>query len=140
MAKPFIKLDYDWREDPKVLLFEKRYRKAALVDMLTMFIVITDCGGSMSANDEGHMLKAQKALGATEAGVEKLLGRMAECGLIEPGAWEGLRVATSRRIREGYTESRARKERALSASKAAAEKRRREGADAGREDRGENCA
>ena len=36
MAKPYIKLDMDWREDPKVMLFEERYGKAALVDRVAL--------------------------------------------------------------------------------------------------------
>ena len=27
MAKPYIKLDLDWREDAKVILFESRYKR-----------------------------------------------------------------------------------------------------------------
>ena len=38
MAKPYIKLDCDWMHDPKIILFRSKYGKAALVDVLTVFI------------------------------------------------------------------------------------------------------
>lgn len=124
MAKPFIKLDYDWREDPKVMLYEKRYKKAALVDLVTMFVLMADCGGYVDSTDEGHMLKACKALGMGEDGVLKVFGRMIDCGLADKGAWERSGIVCSRRSIAAFESADRRRESALEASKAAAEKRR----------------
>ena len=67
MARPYIKLDYDWRDDPKVMLYEQRHKKAALVDLVTVFILAADFGGYIDTRNEGHMLKACAALRKTRA-------------------------------------------------------------------------
>lgn len=126
MPKPYIKLDYDWREDPKVMVYEQRHKKAALVDLIEVFILMADCGGYLDTNNEGHMLKACKTLGKTPAGVRKILSQMAECDLIRKDGWEKRGIATSDRANRDAVAKDKRRENALAASNAAAEKRRAE--------------
>ena len=56
MAKPYIKLDMDWREDPKVMLFEERYGKSALVDWVALMCLMGEFGGSFCLDDEATQL------------------------------------------------------------------------------------
>ena len=124
--KPYIKLDFDWREDPKVMLYEDRYGKAALVDLVTMFILMADAGGSVSLDDPGQLLKAKRALGKKRDGdVVKVAEQMVECGLASKEGWESSRrVCSARSMRDAETAAK-RRESAVAASEAAAEKRRK---------------
>ena len=124
--KPYIKLDYDWREDPKVMLFEDRYGKAALVDLVTMFILMSDCGGSLCLDDPGQLLKAKRALGKKSGrDVERVAEQMVACGLASEEGWSASRrVCSPRSMRDAETAAK-RRESAVAASEAAAEKRRK---------------
>lgn len=124
--KPYIKLDYDWREDPKVMLFEDRYGKASLVDLVTMFILMADAGGSVDLADPGQVLKAKRALGKKSEGeVAKVAECMVDCGLASKEGWEAARrVCSARSMRDADTAAK-RRESAVAASEAAAAKRRR---------------
>lgn len=125
--KPYIKLDYDWRCDPKVMLFEEMHGKAALVDVVTTFIVMADCGGRICLADKGQMLRYKRELRARrEEDVEQLVAKMAECGLVSKEAWEATRtVCSARSVRDAETVAK-RRESAEAASAAASAKRRRE--------------
>ena len=131
MAKPYIKLDYDWREDPKVMLYEQKHKKAGLVDLITVFILVADCGGCLDTKDEGHMLKAQRALNKSRSGVIKTLEGMIECGLFKESLYRRLGAVQSDRSARDATARSNRRDHALAASKAAAEKRRAESAAGG---------
>lgn len=125
--KPYIKLDYDWREDAKVMLFEDRYGKAALVDLVAMFILMSDCGGCLRLDDPGQMLKARRALRKKrDSEVERLVEQMVECGLASKEGWAaGRAVCSARSMRDAETAAK-RRESAVAASEAAAEKRRKD--------------
>ena len=123
MARPYIKLDYDWRDDPKVMLYEQRHKKAALVDLVTVFILAADFGGYIDTRNEGHMLKACAALRKTRAGALKSLAQMVDCGLFDRVAWERSGIVTSDRCARDAEAVLKRRESALAASAAAAEKR-----------------
>ena len=58
---------------------EDRYGKAALVDLVTMFILMSDCGGSLCLDDPGQLLKAKRALGKkSDRDVEKVAEQMVD--------------------------------------------------------------
>lgn len=123
MAKPYIKLDFDWREDPKVMLFEERHGKASLVDLVQLFCVLGEFGGCIDMNDEASRLRVQKVLGKKGRAVEQFLDRVAGCGLISADGWSGFkRVGSERSVKDGTARTK-RRDYALSASAAAAEKR-----------------
>lgn len=123
MAKPYIKLDLDWREDAKVILFEKRYKKSALVDLIQMFVLMAEFGGLIDMTDEATQLRVQKVLGKSAHDAEVFFDRCADCGLINGGLWSQCKHVSSGR---GAKDAEARKNRrdyAMAASAAAAEKR-----------------
>lgn len=132
MAKPYIKLDWDWREDPKVMLFEERYGKPALVDLIQLFCLMSEFAGSIDMADEATQLRVQKVLRKKAHGVEQFIEKCADCGLVSSEAWFSLRrIGSDRSVKDGEAR-RKRRDYALAASAAAseaAEKRRDEEGD-----------
>ena len=123
MAKPYIKLDMDWREDPKVMLFEERYGKAALVDWVALMCLMGEFGGSFCLDDEATQLRVQKVLRKKAKATEQFLEKCADCGLIdEVGLYTFRRVGSARSIKDGEARAK-RREYAIAASEAAREKR-----------------
>lgn len=123
----YIRLDLDWREDPKTMLFEERRGKGALADWVSVMCLMAEFGGGFSMAEPGTVLRVRKALGMTEARCRKLFGDLAECGLIIPSAWEGTQLVTSRRAMADAERVAKRRNLAASASAAAAAKRREDG-------------
>ena len=62
-TKPYIKLDTDWYDDPKVLDFQDRYGKAALVDLIKLFCVLGEFYGTIDLKDNAQKLRLQQVLG-----------------------------------------------------------------------------
>lgn len=105
MAKPYIKLDMDWREDPKVMLFEERYGKAALVDWVALMCLMGEFGGSFCLDDEATQLRVQKVLRKKAKATEQFLEKCADCGLIdEEGLYTFRRVGSAAPSRTGKRE------------------------------------
>jgi len=124
MASLWMKLDWDWREDPNMMEFEDEYGKAALVDVIQLFCVMSEFYGVLDMNDKGQRLKAQRKLGMNEDQLRDFITCVAECGLVSNEAWTALgKVSSERSIKDGEAR-RKRKESAERASEAAAEKRR----------------
>ena len=122
-AKPYMKLDTDWYDDPKVLDFQDRYGKAALVDLIKLFCVMADFYGTIDLKDNGQKIRLQQVLGKNGKALTAFLDKVASCDLINAEAYHGLqRVGSERSIRDG-TARRNRREYALAASQAAADKR-----------------
>lgn len=119
VAKPYIKLDCDWMHDPKIILFRSKYGKAALVDVLTVFILMSEMGGIVDLSDEASMLKARQELGKSKKAVYELVDRMAECGIVSKESWEILRKVGSERSIKDATAKANRRNYAIEASKAA---------------------
>lgn len=123
MAGLWIKLDWDWREDEHMMEFEDEYGKAALVDVIQLFCVMSEFWGVLDMNEKGQRLKAQKKLGMNEEQLRDFITRVAECGLVSKDAWVALgKVSSERSIKDGKQRL-TRKEAAAKASEAAAEKR-----------------
>ena len=122
-AKPYIKLDCDWYDDPKVLDFEDRFGKSALVDLVKLFCVLGEHYGSIDLKDNGQKIRLQQVLGKKGKALATFLDKVAACGLINGEAYHGIqRIGSERSVRDG-TARRNRREYALAASQAAAEKR-----------------
>ena len=124
MAGMWMKLDWDWREDSKVMEFEDEHGKAALVDLIQLMCVMSEFYGQLDMKDKGQRLKAQKRMGMCKADLEKFLDQVAECGLISLEAWRIQSVAASERSLKDGKARQSRKDSATRASIAAAEKRR----------------
>lgn len=128
MAKSrYVRLDLDWREDPKTMLFEELHGKAALADWVSVMCLMAEAGGGFSMAERGMSLRVRKALGMTEARCMKLFDSLAECGLITFSAWKSMRLVTSCRAQEDAERAAKRRTYAANASAAAAAKRREEG-------------
>lgn len=124
MAGLWIKLDWDWREDPNVMEFEDEYGKAALVDVIQLFCVMSEFYGVLDMNDKGQRLKAQRKLGMNEDQLRDFIGCVAECGLVSQEAWDALGKVSSERSMKDGAARKSRKEASMIAAEASAEKRR----------------
>lgn len=123
-AKPYMKLDLDWYEDSKVDLFQSRYGKAALVDLVKLFCVLSEFYGSVDLKDDEQKLRLQKVLGKKGKALTSFLDKVADCRLIDTEAYRGLqRIGSKRSMADGKARMN-RREYALAASQAAAEKRK----------------
>ena len=120
----WMKLDWDWREDAKVMEFEDEYGKAALVDLIQLWCVMSEFYGELDMNDKGQRLKAQKRMGMSRPELEAFLDQVADCGLISPEAWRVLRKVASERSMKDGASRRTRKEAAIKAGIASGQARR----------------
>lgn len=127
MAKNYIKLDLDWDSDPKVMDYESRYGKAALVDVVRLFCAMGEFFGRIDLADNGQRLKLQARLKKKGRALDSFLERCAGCGIVSPEALHALRVVCSdRSLRDGEARLR-RRESAAAASDASARARARAG-------------
>lgn len=118
-----MKLDWDWREDPRMMEFEDEFGKAALVDVIELYCLLSEFYGVLDMSDKGQRLKAQRKLGMTKDELDAFLDKVASCGLISKDVWEALgKVSSERSIKDGSAR-RTRRESASLASEAAARKR-----------------
>ena len=97
MAGLFIKLDYDWLRDPKVRNFRREGGKAALVDLVQLFILMSRNHGRVDLNDRGQLEDAVDTLGMKEPRMMNFLALAADCGIIDKELWDGARVVSSNR-------------------------------------------
>lgn len=123
----WIKLDYDWRDDLKVIAFEQAHGKAALVDVIQLFVLMSRCGGVVDLSDAPTRKLARDLLDKTDAKLDQFVGWCADSGIVDAGLWESCRHATSNRAAGDAQRMRNRQDCAEAASRAAAEKRRRKG-------------
>ena len=102
MAKKayFIKLDHDWMKDKKVRNIGHLGGKAALLNVVQLFIVLSRNSGRLDWNDFGERADAVDFMNMSEKKLESFLDLAAECELIDPELWQQLRVATSQRARD----------------------------------------
>ena len=122
-TKPYIKLDTDWYDDPKILDFQDQFGKSALVDVVKLFCVLGEFYGQIDLKENAQKLRLQQVLGKKGKALATFLDRAASCAIISADALHGLqRVGSERSIKDGETRMK-RKEYALAASQAAAEKR-----------------
>ena len=123
----WIKLDYDWRDDLKVIAFEQEHGKAALVDVIQLFVLMSRCGGVVDLSDAPTRKLARDLLGKTDKKLDQFVGWCAACGIVDAGLWEACRHATSNRASSDAQRMRNRQDSAEAASRAAAAKRRKGG-------------
>ena len=122
MANYFIKLDWGWRDDSKVMDYEDRHGKAALVDVIVLFCLMSEFGGCIELADRGARLRCERALGKRGKALDRFLEGVAECGIVKAEWLAAGRVASDRSLRDGKRRQ-ARREAAAAASEAAAAKR-----------------
>lgn len=119
----FIKLDYDWRSDPKVAEFEVLYGKRNLVDVVEIFILMSRYKGVIDLNNAGVRRVVEARVGRRGKQLDAFLDRCAECGIVDAGLWHGMGHVTSERAARDAQKAYRRAECALAASRAAAERR-----------------
>lgn len=97
MAGLYIKLDHDWLRDPKVRTFRKQAGKAALVDLVQLFILLGRNKGRVDIHDYGQREDAMDVLGMSEQKMLRFMDQAAECGIIDRDLWASMGVAMSTR-------------------------------------------
>lgn len=123
MASYYIKLDVDWYEDPKILEFADLYGKAALVDVIKLFCVISEFFGEVDLNERAQLLRVQKVMGKKGKALDTFLARCAGVDLIRADMLESFsKVCSNRSLRDGRVRW-ARRQNALDASAAAKDAR-----------------
>lgn len=127
----YIKLDFDWFADPKVLVFEDSYGKESVVDVIKLFCALGEFYGRIDLREQAQRLHLQQVLGMKGDSLDGFLEQCAQVGLIRKDWYEGFQVVGSdRSVRDGKAREK-RKEYAHEASAAAKAKRdqaKREGA------------
>lgn len=97
-AAIWIKLDSNWLQDIKIIDFRGRYGKAALVDVIQLFILMQQYpDGLVDMTQARNVANAELIIGKKGKALYKFLDRAAECGLIDAGLWESFRHVTSNR-------------------------------------------
>lgn len=125
MAGLYIKLDHDWLRDPKVRNFRKEAGKAALVDLIQLYILMSRGKGRIDMKDYGQRADALDVLGMKESRIENFLDLAADCGVIDAQMWRELRVVTSERAAKDARKVEARREAGRIGGEASGEKRRK---------------
>ncbi len=126
MASYYIKLDLDWYDDPKILEFVDLYGKAALVDVIKLFCVMSEFFGEVDLNERAQLLRIQKVLGKKGKALRTFLDRCAGVDIIRADMLEGFsKVCSNRSLRDGQVRL-SRRQNALDASAAAKEARERD--------------
>lgn len=94
----WIKLDHHWRDDPKVMMYEAEHGKAALVDVIELFCLMSEFGGSIDlGGDKGARLRLEKSLEKKGAKLDAFIDGVAECGIVSEEWWRRLGVVGSER-------------------------------------------
>lgn len=94
----WIKLDRDWLQDIKVIDFKRKYGKAALVDVVQLFILMQQYpDGLVDMNAERNVANAELIIGKKGRKLSEFLDRAAGCGLIDAELWDSFRHVTSNR-------------------------------------------
>ena len=126
MAKPWIKLDLDFEDDPKILDYFDRYGERDYKYIIRLFLALGEFDGRIEyRKNNGHRLKLRKRMDMSEKALDAFLGRCMEVGIVDPDGWREFGVvANGRAIRDGISRQ-SRRESAGNASAKAAEKRKR---------------
>lgn len=94
----WIKLDSNWLQDIKIIDFRTRYGKAALVDVVQLFILMQQYpDGLVDMTLERNVANAEMIIGKKGARLFEFLDRAAECDIIDAAMWSSMRHVTSNR-------------------------------------------
>lgn len=102
----YVKLDTDWRDDPKVALLRERHGCKAEFAWMNMIIVMFVCDGVFDANSKHAMAIAKRYMRTTEKKIRQYIEWFAECDLIDAEVYATHAHVTSTRAER---EQRARK-------------------------------
>ena len=125
MAKPWIKLDLDFEDDPKVMDYFDRHGERDYKSIIRLFLALGEFDGRIEYRDNnGHRLKFRKRMHMTDKQAEAFIGRCMEVGLVDPDGWREFGViANGRAIKDGDAR-RSRRESAVNAGAISGERRR----------------
>lgn len=93
----WIKLDYNWMMDEKMVNLRSKYGKAILVDAVNTFVLMAKCGGMADMGKPAHAEWARIYLGKTGKALTATFDKLAECDVIDGSLWHALGHVTSRR-------------------------------------------
>lgn len=134
MAESYwIKLDHHWRDDPKVMVYEAEHGKAALVDVIELFCLMSEFGGVIDLGDKGARLRCEKQLGIKGAKLDRFVDSVAACGIVSAEWWDARGIVGSERsLRDAEKRQRRRDAQATATAAAkAARAAKASGGDAG---------
>ena len=130
----WIKLDYEWMRDEKIIDLRAKYGKAVLVDAVNTFILMAKCGGLADMSKPAHVEWARVYLGKTGKALYAVFDKLAEFGVIDPLMWEGFgHVTSDRAVADAQAvakEKKANADRTAPARKRAEELRRKRASEA----------
>lgn len=107
MGKPYVKLDLDWRKDPKVRELRERHGLKGELAWVNMMCVFGRIEGAFDTKDPEHMAIARDAMRTSDEKVLLFCSWFAECGLIDPAVYardgraSSARAAREQRARKG---------------------------------------
>lgn len=119
----YIKLDWEWRRDPKVRKLRAMYGKGALADLPQLFILMSVHCGRVDLNDVGDELDATDRMEMSRERLDAYLAKCAACGIIDEDMLRMGIVTSNRAVKDAVVRT-SRAESAKAASDAAARKRR----------------
>ena len=94
----WIKLDSNWLQDLKIIDFRSKYGKAALVDVVQLFILMQQYpDGLVDMTQDKNVANAELIIGKKGAKLLQFLDRVAECDIIDARLWRSMRHVTSNR-------------------------------------------
>lgn len=125
MAGLYIKLDYDWLRDQKVRNFKKEAGKAALVDLVQLYILMARYKGRADLKDYGCREDAKEILGMNESRMTRFLDLAADCEVISKELWVAEQVVTSNRAVKDASTRAARSDAGRAGGEASGETRRK---------------
>ena len=96
----WIKLDYGWAQDEKVINLRAKYGKAILVDAVNTFVLMAKCGGLADMAKPAHVEWARMYVGKSGKPLYALFDKLAEFGIIDKLSWESFGHVTSNRALE----------------------------------------
>lgn len=126
----WIKLDYDWMRDEKVIEVAAKYGRGVLVDVVNSFVLMSKCGGLADMAKPAHVEWAKWYMGKRSVkALYATFDKLAEFGIIDRVLWDNFGHVTSNRAAADAARasgvSEAKRSRTEKARRALAEKRSR---------------
>lgn len=98
----YIKLDFDWYDDPKILVYEDTFGKESLVDVVKLFCALGEFHGIIDLNEPAQRLHIQKVLGLKGEALDAFLDQCALCEIIRADWYQTMRkIGSDRSLRDG---------------------------------------
>lgn len=113
----YMRLDLDWLQDEKMVLYRQRHGRASPLDALAVFMAVIEGGGRLDMGDALQRAFMVSRTGMRGKRLDRVLSGMAEVGLVNP-VLHGAGVVTSERMQAEADLIRARYRRTRAATQA----------------------